>query len=88
MDELGLKKVLVIAASFHLRNGVAVHDGDPLEVTEAEAADLFALGYARRPKPLEAKRLRAQGIEVPDEDPPIRQGARNRYLRRDLRVKE
>ena len=81
------EKVLVIATAFQLWDGRGVTAGSPMEVSAQEAADLIALRRARRAKPQEAKRLKAEGA-TDVEQPQSERGSRNRYLRRDLRVKE
>lgn len=81
-----VKRVVLIANTTQLYEGQRYGSNKVMRVLESDVEDLVATRFARRPKPLELKRLKAEGAVSDDE---LRtEGSRNRYLRRDLRVKD
>lgn len=91
------RKVRLVAGDSWKYNGRQLRPGNEFECTEAEAQEFIALRLASRAPEQPAEEQTEQTeptIELTSEQPAerrtlsVKQGSRNRYLRRDLRVGE
>lgn len=79
-------QVRLVATARLMVDGRRLLTGDAFETTEREAADLCALGFARRARaPVAPGALSTRAVVAGEEAPP-KATTRGRYARRDLRA--